>query len=59
MSSRIENSKAEGAEVERLFAELAQMEPVSGDLQVFSGDETQQLRGLLARLLGQINKALE
>ena len=56
MSSRIPNCRAEGAEVKRLVGELAEMEPVAADLQVFSDDEMRRLKGLLARLLDDINE---
>ena len=56
MSSRIPNSHAEGADLKRLFAELAQMQPVEVDFQVFSDDEARQLRRLLTQLLNNINK---
>lgn len=51
VSLKISNSCAEGVELERLFGELAQLEPVAVDLQVFSDAETRQLKGLLTRLL--------
>ena len=59
MSSGISNRRAEEAEITRLFRELAQMEPVEIDLQVFSDDQTRQLVGLLRLVLGHINEHLE
>jgi uncharacterized protein (DUF934 family) len=59
MSSRILNRLAEGAEVERLFGELAQLEPVEVDFLVFSDGEIQHLRGFLTRLLNHINERSE